>query len=100
MRGPDAQDSADSGLSRAFSQETEEDRNEQDWPFGVARGWHAPTSLGRAGWLSSRNSDSPCHRARATACHIVYCAAGEIPDQKVFVGARDTEWHGVARLST
>ncbi|BDZ65276.1 hypothetical protein GCM10025877_22140 [Agromyces mangrovi Wang et al. 2018] len=100
MRGPDSQESADSGLSCAFSRETEEDSNEQEWPFGVARGWHAPTFVERAGWLGIRKSGSSCHRARAISCHFILQWSGETPDQKVFSALLGMQWHGMARLST
>jgi hypothetical protein len=55
VRGPDPRNLAGLGLFRAFFEMTEEDRDDQEYPFGEARGWHEHTSLMEARESGNRN---------------------------------------------
>lgn len=82
------------------SRKTEENRDEQEYPPEVARGWHARTFHMEGGGRRDRNLRSLHRPSRATSCHRRSSHTSEIRGIMRFLEGREIEWHEVARRST
>lgn len=96
MGGPDLQVSAGPGIFRASIRRTEESTNEQQYPIGLAHGWHERTFHPSADVFADAILVAPPHDGVLLRATDEHHKATKPQVREGFEGARrssGTKWH-------